>query len=907
MDWARAIRAALLLLCLGAGLPSRAQDQPSDAEPIVTADDQVEAFLRDQGLREVLAAQMRTRLAAAPAAERLSIAERLSKIYVSLMADARQPGQLERLERFSQQLLDAVPDAETFALKLDLAKARYLAAEGVVENATLRLASAEQMQAAERTLRSVLTTFDQIGQAVHRRVETLERLEERGRLEGDVAGREALGEGRRLRSLAHYYAGWSRYYLARLSSNPRLADEALVDFGWLLNAQPGQGPTIDRLPRALLKYEHISRAAIGCALASSVKRSYVDAVRWLEEVDSGTDVPSGVREQLFLRRILILCESRRWADLTWQIERIQRQRTVGREPGRLSMREARLLAVGTLEALQDTTAPRDRAQIAEQLAQIALGDLVHAGEVAHVLDLVQRYGTAPMGQEGFIVAYVRGLQTYDQARQSHQRSADDPSAPASEAALVNAYREAATLLAAALDAQDRDRFERERGQCGIMLGFALFYAGDFEAAADALEIVASTTADRAQAEEALWIAIVSMDEGVERGRLSLTERRDRLAFLFLQQHPGSHRAAELLVRRSASGLIDDEQAVQILLAVERQSPLYPAARRHASGLLYRLYRGAAGAARDFAAIRFADVAEEMMRLDREELAAARGEDAVRTANFIVLRGRQVLDALLGASAPDLTRAEGLLQLVESTLAEAAAEATPEVHEELAFRRLQVALARGDDAEITRRLDELRAMNGSLAQTADRLIYSRAAKAWAAAPRDPILARAVVASGQRVIGQYPAPPEGFADPILPSLYSGVAEAAAVVWRSSRAEVLFRDLAVRLDSALMDHDRGTASGLRRLAELAEAAGDQPRALECWRLLLSGLPGGHADWFEARYESLRLLARADPRAARQAIDQHRTLYPEYGPDPWGEKIRVLDQQLGGLGGAPSPGGTP
>lgn len=902
-------RLSLVLACvLWSGL-CRAQPEEAgggaEAEPVVTSSDQVEAFLQEQGLREVLAAELRARLAAAAVGDRLGLAERLSKIYVSLMGDARRPEELERLERLGKELVEAVPDAETFALKLDLAKARYLSAEEVVENATLRLASGEQMVDAERALRGVLVTFDQIGSAVHRRVETLERQEERGRLEGDAAAREALAEARRLRSLAHYYAGWSRYYLAVISSNPGMAQEALVDFGWLLNAAPGQGPTIDRLPKALLRYEHIARAAVGVAMASAAKGSYVEAVRWLEEVDSSQETPQSVRDQLFTRRILILCESRRWADLTWQVERVQRQRTVGREPGRLTMREARLLAVGTLEALQDTNAPADRAAIAEGLAQTALGDLVHAGEVAHVLDLVQRYGTAPMGQTGFIVAYVRGLQAYDLARTAHQQSGEDPSSPATGAGLVNSYRESAGLLKGALEAQDAGRFSRERGQCGIMLGFSLFYAGDFEAAADALEAVASGSSDREQAEEALWIAIVSMDEGVERGRPSLTERRDRLAMLFLQQHPGSPRAAELLVRRAATGLIDDEQAVQILLAVERGSPLYAAARRHASGLLYRMYRRASGAERDFAVVRFADVAEETMRLDREALAGADGQGAADAAGSIVLRGRQLLDALLGASAADIERAEGVLELIEATLAEAGGSVTPEVAEELAYRRVQMALARGDEREIGDRLDALRAMNGPLARTADRLIYTRAAKAWAGTPQDPGLARAVVSAGQRVIGQYGEPPGVFEDGTVAALYGGVAEAAAVVWRSSREETAYRDIAIRLDSALMDSDRGTAGGLRRVAELAEAAGDQARALDAWGRLLAGLPNGQAAWFEARYESLRLLSRVDERAARRGLEQHHVLYPEYGPDPWGEKIRALAEQMGA--GAAEAGGAP
>ena len=296
----------------------------------------------------------------------------------------------------------------------------------MVENSTLRLATAEQLRDAERALRSALTTFDQVAVASHRRVESLERLEERGRLDGDAAGQAALAEGRRLRSLSRYYAGWTRYYLAVLSGSPRGRRRRWSTSDGCSTRRPGQAATIDRLPKALLRYEHIARAAIGCSLASSLRRSHVDAVRWLDEVDSSTDLPDSVREQVLSRRIWVLGQSRRWADLAWQVERAQRQRSAGSEGGRLSTREARLLAVITLEALAEAGAPAQRAQAAEGLAQTALAHLVQSGEVAHARSgPAVRHG--PDGDGGFIVAYVRGLQSYDAARTAHREQGEDAS------------------------------------------------------------------------------------------------------------------------------------------------------------------------------------------------------------------------------------------------------------------------------------------------------------------------------------------------------------------------------------------------------------------------------------------------------------------------------------------------
>jgi hypothetical protein len=51
-----------------------------------------------------------------------------------------------------------------------------------------------------------------IGSKINRRVEALEKRETTGRDEDAPAIRAALGEARRLRSLAMYYTGWSLYY-----------------------------------------------------------------------------------------------------------------------------------------------------------------------------------------------------------------------------------------------------------------------------------------------------------------------------------------------------------------------------------------------------------------------------------------------------------------------------------------------------------------------------------------------------------------------------------------------------------------------------------------------------------------------------------------------------------------------
>src|SRR5690606_17005960 len=133
------------------------------------------------------------------------------------------------------------------------------------------------------------------------------------------------------------------------------------------------------------------------------------------------------------------------------------------------------------------------------------------------------------------------------------------------------------------------------------------------------------------------------------------------------------------------------------------------------------------------------------------------------------------------------------------------------------------------------------------------------------------ARLVVRHGARVMSQFGTDAAALADPSVHTLHDTVARAAAAVWRAEGDEAM-RDVALRIDAALIADGHTTLPVLRRYAELSEAAGEADAALDAWRRLLAGLEPSDPEWYEARYHSLRLLAASEPARARQALDQHR-----------------------------------
>ena len=268
------------------------------------------------------------------------------------------------------------------------------------------------------------------------------------------------------------------------------------------------------------------------------------------------------------------------------------------------------------------------------------------------------------------------------------------------------------------------------------------------------------------------------------------------------------------------------------------------------------------------------------------------EEAMEAGRRIMALSRQLLDAMLGLSVPDVSRTERVFQSLQDVSVKLGLD-TSDLAAEIAYRRLQVALARGFEDEIEARLTELHAIGGRYATAADRLLYRRAYDDWTRAPHDTDLAVAVVRHGLNLMTQFGEDAEALNDPVVYGLHDTVASAAAVVWRLDQ-DVRMREIAIEIDERLIVSGRRSPGVLTRFAELSESAGRIEDALDAWRTLLAGYDAESEDWFEARYQSLRLLLEIDQARARVVMDQHKLLHPSYGPEPWGEKLSDLDKQI-------------
>lgn len=881
--------AAVLLAVCALVLPARAQNLVAPD----SADSMVERYLQLHGLRQLQASLLRDRLSSATGDERQAIAERLGDVYAETLGDNIDPAQRQELERLSNELFQSVPGVDSFGLRIKLAKAQYLPVERSAERWRMGLADDAEKAEAQRVLGLVRDSFRELGRSLNARVEAFERQRRRGTEVDQSVIATQLAEAQSLRSSAYYYAGWSGYYLALLTERRDVAESAIRDLSWLLGAEGGS-VGLDRLGSALLSYEHVARAALAVGLCRSITGDHGGAITWMRTLSESTELHQSVRDQLFSREMDVLARAGRWEDL--------KQHVAGGAERPLPVADARLLAVLSMSMPARGVAD-DANHTAQALAGMSIADLVSRGEVGHVLDLLRRFGTLPIGGDGFIVRYVRGLLAYEEARTAHRAGGEDESQPTSQAGVATRYGAAADLLRGAFDADDAPRFPAERVRAGLTLGLSEYYRGHLLEAANRLEATASLATEPDRREEALWLAIVALDQLATGGNEEARQRSEALGVVFMNEFPTTERAAILLLRRAEADDVDTERAIEVLFAVERDSPIYESARRHLGRLLYRTYRRAPAERRDAEAARFLGVAEELLELDEEDVRSGDEKTAMAAAQAVVVRVRQILDVVLSSPAPELARAERALDKLEQVANETGLSLS-DLADELAFRRLQIAQARGQHDRVEELLTELTRRGGRFARAADRLLYRDAIAAWARAGAGGPEAERVVRFGGRILGTPDDPGDRLSDDALMGVADRVSQAAEYLWREDGDEAM-RALALRLTKQWFERGRWTEPMLRRLAATGESAGDKRAAFDAWNTLSAVYEESEIVWFEARYNALRLLIELDPQRGREAMLQHEVLFPSYGPEPWGEKLRALAARVRLLPVLQTPGG--
>ncbi len=866
----RCAQALVFVVVFGCAPLAYSQSDPAD----------LERYLAARSLRSLEFESLIERIPGLPESDRAPLIDRAASLLSDLLENETDTERQREWNERAKDLLRRAEGPAAAALELRLLRAAYQRAENVAERWRLRAATDSETAAAVRSLTETAARLERIARQADQRASLFER-----RLAGTTGDardrlRESAADSRSTLSQARYLAGWCRLYLAQMNNSEDDARAALASFAWILGAPGAPEPDLDKVSPDSLALDHVARAAIGSAAAYAALDIAPSARDWLSMATAhgGPDIADVVDAW----RLVIHADLGRWNELIMALDS---------EPDPTA---ARLVAVSAVEAIRSGPLQNSSARRALEHALAALIDL---GDAASVVELSRRYGALPVPGRGFLARYAEGVGLYLDAESRFRASGAPSDRPAPAGADRANFATAARALQLAIEADDADRFASALADARAVLGASLFYAAGAPGfddplvrARDHLTAAASDLPDADRRAGALWLAAraarLHAEESSGDAALEAARAADEIAARFLREFPAHDLAGAILYEMALRDGLDPRRRAELLRRVPPTSSAYPAARDQAARALYQVFRAAGSDARTAAALRYIDAAEPLLAGD---LSAADAE----TTSRALARARRLLDALLSMTPPDAERARSVLARAESL---PGAE-EPDVELELAYRRAQIALISGDQDEgdaAMQRLDALASGDErarTYAEALRRFVFRRAVAQHqsvreAGAARDAITeaAQRVADAGRTLLGRSP----DLSDPAVLT--------AALYLADALDDLDAHPEAFRLRAAALELRPADADLLEKTARSAEEAGENDAARDAWNRRLALLPVGTDEWFETRYRQLRHLAGSDPASARDVLRrQHRVLYPDYGPAPWGELLRELDESLG------------
>jgi hypothetical protein len=843
--------------------------------------DDVASYLDRLGLFELLARHLEHRLVESPEAEHEEIVGQLADVYARLLEQPLDSGRQADLEARCRQLLAAAPLEQTDELRLALLRASYRAAETAAEKHRLRLIPVEEATALRETFGELTKQLGEVREQFDRKVDDATRRLNRSGGSESVLLAEQLERLERLRDQCTFLNAWSLYYWAWLGDHREGAKLAEPLFARLLRAET-DSPLPGEISVDLRELEVVARSILGMALAKSISASAPTALEWLELLEAEGAYPP-LQQELPAWRLAILVQHQQFG----QVRELWNALHERDDP--IPLPWIRIVAVAALEAT-------DRKRDADELARLAMTELATRGELDQVLDLGNRYGLDALGEAGFAGQYVRAVQQYHHAREEH-----GDERPTTSAELISAYAAVVTRLRNAIGQPDAALYEGAATNARLLVAWCLYFQGKFLEARIAFEESLSNL-PQDEAAEALWMAIVSLDRVVQADRkVAAAEDLNRLIDRFLSEFPSHEHAPALRLRRAASSEEPSREAVAELLEIPPNSEVYVTSRLQAASMLYRLFREAPAAQQAELGNQYLTVAVPLLASHTETLSPT----GPMTVPLFVVHCRYILDAALRPDVQRIVAAHQALGWLDA-LKDNPEVNWPTLKPEIEFRRVQERMFSDDEAAAERIADELHAAHPDSAwsRQAQRVMFKAAYDRWRAAPESSVdvkLLDRVVHFGSRIIEEASESETPSARDRM-SYMLAVAEAQMQRWRASGSMDRAAD-AKRLFESLLAQQPRDAGLLRAVAELSQALDQLDRAADCWRMLAAGADPMSELFYEAKFNLIQVLSKTDPSRAREVMAQHRQLYPDYGPDPWGPRLRALDDRLGE---APRPAET-
>jgi hypothetical protein len=801
--------------------------------PFSHAQDDVTQWLQRMGCDELLARYLENELDTGDRKAKIKAAKQLADVYAIMLARSDQESDKETLKR-AISLFDRIPEAGTTDLRLQLYRATYIAAEQILERYRLRISDEEEAEIAIQHLHEVTEDLQLLRNSLLKLLKSSRSQNEKKQ--------QQLG-------LITSYLAWSRYYLAWYEHDQTEAQQAAQLFAEILL---GDSPNLQTVSLDLKTHETGARAVLGIALCKSILQDPVGPDPWFDELEDQSTW-SSVRLLVPLWKFFLHVDNKEWQLV---LEDLKSPKGVDQT---LMYRVA---AVHSLENYSNSTA--------KDVAKQSLAGLIDGGQLGIVSDIVKSHGTDAMEKNGFVSLYIMGDIAYRALSETYT-SAE----PATNQDTKEAFASIANTFEEAIQANDASSYKSLLDDCQFMKGLCLFYSGQFNTASKAFR----QAAEGNNKEQAIWMAIVSLKYI---GSLSPVqqESKDELISVYLVNWPNTEHATQLTIHQSSSESAS-LQNIEDLLAIPHSDPRYEDAQRQASRSLYSTWQQSKEVDLPVIGNKYVSVAMLLM------IADVSLEEDEKATEIAAVRAMRILEVALHQEVKRLVAANRAIQILEE-IGIRQTYSLESLQNEIDFRHIMLLLheQQHDAASILLRKMIQEAPQEKWATIAATSLWNH----WSSLDVK-IEDELTYAVGKQILANLTE--YQYANREFLHIATQTATTAFGLYVATQNLEIGLD-ALQISRTLVSQKPLIVQLLLLNATIEMELGDEEVALSRWKTIASGSTKGSLQWLQARYNIILILSATSESSALAVLNQHHALYPTYGKDPYGSKLRDLHEKL-------------
>jgi tetratricopeptide (TPR) repeat protein len=350
-----------------------------------------------------------------------------------------------------------------------------------------------------------------------------------------------------------------------------------------------------------------------------------------------------------------------------------------------------------------------------------------------------------------------------------------------------------------------------------------------------------------------------------------------LTSLYLTTWPSSQRATQLLLQQEEAG---SNVSVEDLLGVFPSDPKYQQSQRKASRLLYSSWIESNEIDQKVIGNQYVSIASSLMLSDE----TLQDNTAIQRS---VVRALRILEVALHSTIRRTVAAEQAFKVIDAITALKKYDLT-EFTEELLFRKVMFFL-------YTNKIIHAFDTTSSMIESAPNSNWTRAsANALWQQWEDGLYSTSTLDRFR--IGSFllsSCTDSQYAN----STYMPIAISVAKSGLSSSQEFGIEENgqeALRTIHILLLSYPNSEQIVQLAAELESAIGNHQTAAEHWKKLVTSSKKESEQWLKAKYNIALSLSVDKSDTALEFLNQHKSLYPEYGIDPYGSLLRLLHEQL-------------